>query len=164
MNENNLNKTVRNQDSQPLEKSGEIALGEKFNHAPNFAAGILQKIKEHHEWREHIGEILRQFSKLTPDDARTIEEDDLYKLWMAYHFAETGTHNQPRPKNAAQWKCLREMTALLADRKQPLGERFRAAYDEGRKEFGNRQIQAPNVRLQRALPLPARGVALSANF
>jgi predicted RNA-binding protein with PUA-like domain len=145
MNENNLNETAQNQDSQSLGKSGEIALEEKSNHATNFAADILKKIKDHHEWRENIGEILLKFSKLTPEDAHKMEEDDLYKLWMAYLFAETGVYNQPRPKSASQWKCLREMTAILADHKRPLGERFRAAFDEGRKEFGHRQIQAPNV-------------------
>ncbi len=145
MNENELNEPPQNQNSQPAGKSGEIALGEKFNHAPKFADDILQKIKDKRDYRQNIEKVLRQFSKLTPEDARKIEEDDLFKLWTASLFAQTGTYGQPRPKNASQWKCLREMTALLADRRQPLGERYRAAYEEGKKGFGPRYIKAPNI-------------------
>ena len=126
MNENNLNKTSQNQDSQPDD--------------------ILQKIKDNYDYRKNIEEFLSQFSKLTPEDARKIEEDDLYKLWTASRFASTGAApNLPRPKNTSQWKCLREMTALLADRRRPLGERLRAAYEDGRKGFGIRYVGRPSV-------------------
>ena len=109
------------------------------------SANIIAKVKEHAEWGDSIDEFIGQFAGLKPADARKMEEEALYKMWIASNFAETGTHHQPRPKDAAQWKCLREMTALLADRSQPLGERFRAAYEEGRKGFGIRYIQPPNV-------------------
>ena len=148
MNENELNEPPQNQNSQPAGKSGEIALGEKFNHAPKFADDILQKIKDNHDYRKKIEKILRQFSKLTPEDARKIEEDALYQLWTASSFASTGAApNQPRPKDTSQWKCLREMTALLADRRRPLGERLRAAYEDGRKGFGIRYVRSSRTRV-----------------
>ena len=146
MNENELNEPPQNQNSQPAGKSGEIALGEKFNHAPQFAEDILQKIKDNHDYRKNIEEFLSQFSKLTPEDARKIEEDDLFKLWTASRFASTGPSPTPsRPENTSQWKCLREMTALLADRMRPLGERLRAAYEDGRKGFGIKYVRRPSV-------------------
>jgi hypothetical protein len=147
MNENNLNKTPQNQDSQLLGNSGDLAQEEKSNTTPKFADDIiLQKIKKNHDYRKRIEKILRQFSKLTPEDARKIEEDDLYKLWTASRFAGIGAApSLPRPENTSQWKCLREMTALLADRRRPLGERLRAAYEDGQKEFGIHYLSRPSV-------------------
>ena len=146
MNENYQNKTAQNPDSQLLGNSGDPAQEEKSNTTPKFAYDILQKIKDKHDYRQNIEKVLRQFSKLTPEDARKIEEDDLYKLWTASRFASTGPSPAlPRPKNTSQWKCLREMTALLADRRRPLGERLRAAYENGRKGFGIQYVKRPSV-------------------
>jgi predicted RNA-binding protein with PUA-like domain len=108
------------------------------------AASIRNKLKDEKKWAAGIEKVLGEFSSLTPADVQELEENALYRLWSASSFAETGCHNQPRPKNAAQWKCLRDMTALLADRSRPLGERFCAAYEEGRKGFGSNLIQPPN--------------------
>lgn len=98
MKENELNEAPQNQNSQRAGKSSEIALGEKSNHSPEFVDDILQKIKDNQDSRKNIEKILRQFSKLTPEDARKIEEDDLYKLWTASRFAEP----EPRPTNHDQ--------------------------------------------------------------
>lgn len=119
----------------------------KMNSKPasGLEAQVLAKIKENQEWHESIELTLDKFSKLSPADAYKINEDDLYRLWIANRFANTGAYNQPRPKNDSQWKCLREMTAILADHNRPLGERFRAAYDEGPKGFAKQFIQAPNI-------------------
>jgi len=112
---------------------------------PSLAAAILEQVKGDPKWPKNIEEFLRQFSKLTPEDAHKISKVDLWKLWTASRFAEAGVFGQPRPKNDAQWNCLRDMTALLADRGQPLGQRFRAAYEEGRRGFGDQYIQPPNL-------------------
>ncbi len=106
---------------------------------------ILEKIKDESEWGVDIDKYLGEFSGLTSGAVQQLPDDVLYRLWTASRFAETGTPNQPRPKNPEQWKCLRKMTALLAGHNLPLGDRFRAAYEKGQQGFGKPYMQPPIV-------------------
>jgi hypothetical protein len=103
---------------------------------------IFEKSKK---WGADIEALVNQFGSLQPKDVKALPREDIWKLWTADKFAQTGVPNQPKPKDDGQWKCLCQMTALLADRSKDAGERYRSAYAEGRTGFGARYIQPPNV-------------------
>ena len=44
---------------------------------PSLAAAILEQVKGDPKWPKNIEEFLRQFSKLTPEDAHKISKVDL---------------------------------------------------------------------------------------
>ena len=96
------------------------------------------------EWGKRIDQFAPEYRKLQPADVARLGEDTLWKLWAADWFAKTGTPGLPTP-DAKQWEGLRKMTALLADRSKPLGERFCAAHDVCKETFTAEKTQLPVI-------------------
>jgi hypothetical protein len=93
-------------------------------------------------WSKNVEEYAATYGHLNPADIPGLTNDQLWKLWTASKFAETGTPSLPTP-TADQWEGLRKMTQLLCDRSQALGERFNAARAVYQKTFTADQVQLP---------------------
>ena len=112
----------------------------------NNEAEIVKKLKARLEkgvpWSKGVEEYAATFGKLEPTQVAQLENEQLWKLWTASKFAETGTPGLPRP-TADQWEGVRKMTQLLCDRSEALGERFEAAREVYLQTFTAEQVQLP---------------------
>lgn len=93
-------------------------------------------------WTKNVEELAATFGKLEPTQVEQLGNEQLWKLWTATKFAETGTPSLPNP-TTEQWPGIRKMTQLLCDRTQPFGERFESALAVYREIFSADQVQLP---------------------
>jgi predicted RNA-binding protein with PUA-like domain len=108
-------------------------------------AELKEQLATYQDWGGRIEELLREYGQTTPEDVQGMEREKLWKLWSSTDLAQTGTHTLPSPKNDEQWEGLRQMTAILADRTKPLGDRFCEAHAVSRKVMGVRETQPPII-------------------
>jgi hypothetical protein len=111
------------------------------DHAP-FVSQLRARLAQGVPWTKDIEEFAAAFGNLNPDQVAQLPNEQLWKLWTATKFAQTGTPGLPTP-NADQWSGIRRMTQLLCNRSQPLGERFDAARAVFRETFTAEQVQLP---------------------
>ncbi len=115
-----------------------------MNNETEIVSQLKARLQRGVPWGKVVEECIAAFGHLNPTDIAGIENDQLWKLWTATKFAETGTPSLPNP-TPEQWPGIRKMTQLLCDRNQPLGERFvntRAVY---RETFSAEQVQPPVI-------------------
>ena len=105
---------------------------------------LKARMQEGVPWSKDVEEFAAAFGKLEPTQVSQLSNDQLWKLWNATKFAETGTPGLPNP-TTEQWEGVRQMTRLLCDRKQALGDRFDAARLVFRETFSARQVQLPVI-------------------
>jgi hypothetical protein len=110
-------------------------------------AGIVSKLKARLEkgvpWSKVVEEFAATFGKLEPTQVAHLANEQVWKLWNASKFAQTGTPGLPNLKSPEQWEGVRKMTRLLCDRSQTLGERFDAARAVFQDTFTPDQLQLP---------------------
>lgn len=118
------------------------------NDAKNGEAEIVSQLKARLQggaaWGKHIEEFVASYGDINPADVAGLQTEQLWKLWTASKFAETGTPGLPTP-TADQWDGVREMTRLLCDRSQASGARFAAAKLVCEKTFKEEQLQLPLI-------------------
>lgn len=103
-------------------------------------------VAERAGWREGARAFINQFGNLEPAGVEGLAREDLWKLWAGSKaFASTGVPSVPKPESEEQWRSLRELTTLLADRSRSPGQRFVDAVARSRELIGARQTQPPNV-------------------
>jgi hypothetical protein len=120
---------------------------------PEIVSQLKLRIEKVVPWIKNVEELVATFGKLEPTQVEQLEDEQVWKLWTASKFAETGTPSLPNP-TTEQWPGIRKMTQLLCDRTQPLGERFESARAECREVFSADHVQLP-VLLRTLLILEA---------
>jgi predicted RNA-binding protein with PUA-like domain len=105
---------------------------------------LKERLAQGQGWGSGIEELAHQYEQTTPQDVQGMDKEKLWKLWSSTDLTGAGP-NLPHPKSDKQWKTLRRMTVLLADKTKSLGERFCAAYSECQKVLGVQQTQSPIV-------------------
>jgi hypothetical protein len=103
---------------------------------------LKSQLQENTAWSKVAEEYAATYGHLNPTDIASLDNDQIWKLWTASKYAETGTPGLPNP-TAEQWEGLRKMTQLLCDRSQALGERFVAARAAYQRTFMVGQVQLP---------------------
>lgn len=105
---------------------------------------LRDRLDQSSEWGSRIDQFVPDYENVQPADVIKLSQDKLWKLWAANWFANTGTPGLPTPE-VKQWDGLRKMTALLADRSKPLGERFFAARDACKETYTTAETQLPVI-------------------
>lgn len=113
-----------------------------MNNETEIVSQLKARLQKGVPWGKVVGECAATYGHLNPADITGLENDQVWKLWTATKFAETGTPSLPNP-TAEQWAGLRQMTQLLCDRNQTLGTRFEAARAVYRDTFTADHVQLP---------------------
>jgi hypothetical protein len=113
-----------------------------MNNETEIVSQLKARLQRNTSWSKNAEEYASTYGNLNPADIAGLDNDQLWKLWTATKFAETGTPSMPNP-TAEQWEGVRKMTRLLSDRSQTLGERFNAARAVYRETFTADQVQLP---------------------
>lgn len=113
-----------------------------MNSEPEIISQLKVRLEKGVPWTKNVEELVAIFGKLEPSQAAQLGNEELWKLWTATRFAETGSPSLPTP-TTEQWPGIRKMTQLLCDRSQLLGERFEAARAVCREIFSADQVQLP---------------------
>ncbi len=113
-----------------------------INNEAEIVSQLKARLQKCVPWGRAVLDCAATYGHLKPGDIAGLGNDQLWKLWTATKFAETGTPSLPNP-TAEQWPGLRQMTQLLCDRNQTCGIRFEAARAVYRETFKADQVQLP---------------------
>jgi|GEM_PF-1735346 len=113
-----------------------------MNNDTAIVSQLKSRLQRSASWSKITEEYAAAFGQLNPADIAGLDNDQLWRLWTASKFAETGTPSLPTP-TTEQWEGVRQMTRLLCDRSQDLGARFNAARAVYREIFSSDQVQLP---------------------
>lgn len=105
---------------------------------------LKARLSEGADWSRRILDYVAKYRNLDAARVDAMQNDQLWKLWTASGFAETGTPNFPNP-TPNQWEGLRQATKFLCDRSRSLGDRFAAAEDRCEQTFSADQLQQPLI-------------------